>query len=74
MTPSVAVLVIPPHTHTHTHTHDMILTAVCLVSATEHRDLRVPFGGVKDSGVGHEGGKISFEAYSHPKNVCVFLK
>ena len=38
-----------------------------------HRDLRTPFGGVKDSGVGREGGKLSLEFYSEFKNVCVFL-
>jgi aminomuconate-semialdehyde/2-hydroxymuconate-6-semialdehyde dehydrogenase len=35
------------------------------------RDLRVPFGGVKDSGVGREGGKWSIEFYSEAKNVCI---
>lgn len=37
------------------------------------RDLRVPFGGVKDSGVGREGGKWSVEFYSEAKNVCIAL-
>lgn len=37
------------------------------------RDLRTPFGGVKDSGVGREGGKWSIEFYSEPKNVCIAL-
>jgi aminomuconate-semialdehyde/2-hydroxymuconate-6-semialdehyde dehydrogenase len=36
-----------------------------------HRDLRVPFGGVKDSGAGREGGFHSFEFYSEIKNVCL---
>ena len=36
-----------------------------------HRDLRVPFGGVKDSGVGREGGKWSLGFFSEPLNVCV---
>lgn len=35
------------------------------------RDLRVPFGGVKDSGVGREGGRFSLEFFSESKNVCV---
>ncbi len=35
------------------------------------RDLRVPFGGVKDSGVGREGGVHSLEFFSESKNVCV---
>ena len=37
------------------------------------RDLRVPFGGVKDSGVGREGGAHSFEFFSEAKNICVKL-
>ncbi len=37
------------------------------------RDLRVPFGGVKDSGVGREGGKHSLEFFSEARNVCVAL-
>ena len=37
------------------------------------RDLRVPFGGVKDSGVGREGGRWSIEFYSEAKNVCIAL-
>lgn len=37
------------------------------------RDLRVPFGGVKDSGVGREGGKYSLAFYTDDKNVCVQL-
>jgi aminomuconate-semialdehyde/2-hydroxymuconate-6-semialdehyde dehydrogenase len=35
------------------------------------RDLRVPFGGTKDSGVGREGGKYSLSFYTEDKNVCV---
>mgnify|MGYP001206023064 CR=1 FL=1 len=37
------------------------------------RDLRVPFGGVKASGVGREGGHHSLEFFSEPKNVCIKL-
>lgn len=38
-----------------------------------HRDLRVPFGGVKESGVGREGGRDSLEFFSDSKNICVKL-
>ena len=37
------------------------------------RDLRVPFGGVKDSGVGREGGRWSLEFFSEARNVCIRL-
>ncbi len=37
------------------------------------RDLRVPFGGMKASGVGREGGRWSMDFYSEPRNVCVKL-
>lgn len=35
-----------------------------------HRDLRTPFGGVKASGVGREGGQFSLDFFSEYKNVC----
>ncbi|MEO3807424.1 2-hydroxymuconic semialdehyde dehydrogenase [Sphaerisporangium sp. B11E5] len=35
------------------------------------RDLRTPFGGVKASGVGREGGVHSLDFYSELTNVCV---
>jgi aminomuconate-semialdehyde/2-hydroxymuconate-6-semialdehyde dehydrogenase len=35
------------------------------------RDLRVPFGGVKQSGVGREGGEEALRFFTEPKNVCV---
>ena len=37
------------------------------------RDLRVPFGGMKESGVGREGGLHSLEFFTEAKNVCVKL-
>lgn len=37
------------------------------------RDLRVPFGGMKESGVGREGGFTSLEFFTEAKNVCVKL-
>lgn len=37
------------------------------------RDLRVPFGGVKASGVGREGGEEALRFFTEPKNVCVRL-
>lgn len=37
------------------------------------RDLRTPFGGMKLSGVGREGGRHSLDFYTEIKNVCVKL-
>jgi aminomuconate-semialdehyde/2-hydroxymuconate-6-semialdehyde dehydrogenase len=37
------------------------------------RDLRTPFGGTKDSGVGREGGEHSLEFYTESKNICLQL-
>jgi aminomuconate-semialdehyde/2-hydroxymuconate-6-semialdehyde dehydrogenase len=35
------------------------------------RDLRVPFGGTKNSGVGREGGEEALRFFTEPKTVCV---
>lgn len=37
------------------------------------RDLRTPFGGVKNSGVGREGGWEALKFFTEAKNVCVEL-
>jgi aminomuconate-semialdehyde/2-hydroxymuconate-6-semialdehyde dehydrogenase len=37
------------------------------------RDLRTPFGGVKDSGMGREGGFEALRFFTEEKNVCVKL-
>jgi aminomuconate-semialdehyde/2-hydroxymuconate-6-semialdehyde dehydrogenase len=34
------------------------------------RDLRMPFGGVKASGIGREGGKYAMEFYTEVKSIC----
>ena len=46
-------------------------TGMVWVNTWLHRDLRVPFGGVKDSGVGREGGRWSLGFFSEPMNICV---
>ncbi|MGH9821606.1 MAG: aldehyde dehydrogenase [Pyrinomonadaceae bacterium] len=35
------------------------------------RDLRTPFGGMKDSGIGREGGFEALKFFTEEKNVCV---
>ncbi len=37
------------------------------------RDLRTPFGGVRMSGIGREGGRHSLDFYSETTNICVKL-
>ncbi len=37
------------------------------------RDLRTPFGGMKESGVGREGGMDALRFFTEPKSVCVKL-
>lgn len=38
------------------------------------RDLRTPFGGVKSSGVGREGGFEALRFFTEPQNVCIQLE
>ncbi|MCZ6444670.1 MAG: aldehyde dehydrogenase [Planctomycetota bacterium] len=38
------------------------------------RDLRVPFGGMKHSGLGREGGDEALRFFTEPKNVCIKLR
>jgi len=38
------------------------------------RDLRTPFGGVKESGVGREGGRHALEFMSEVKNICIGME
>ena len=50
---------------------ESIHTGMIWVNTWLHRDLRVPFGGVKDSGVGREGGKWSLSFFSEAMNICI---
>ena len=50
---------------------DRIEAGTVWVNCWMVRDLRVPFGGVKGSGVGREGGEDSLRFFTEPKNICV---
>ena len=50
---------------------EKIETGMVWVNTWLHRDLRVPFGGVKDSGMGREGGRWSLGFFSEAVNICV---
>ena len=50
-----------------------IEAGMVFVNSQNVRDLRQPFGGIKASGIGREGGVYSHEAFLEVKNVCVSL-
>ena len=50
---------------------EKIESGILWVNTWLHRDLRTPFGGVKNSGVGREGGNWSLNFFSELTNVCV---
>jgi len=43
------------------------------VNSENVRHLSAPFGGVKASGIGRDGGDYSFDFYMETKNVCIAL-
>ncbi|HEV3409933.1 MAG TPA: aldehyde dehydrogenase family protein, partial [Chthoniobacterales bacterium] len=50
---------------------EQIHTGTVWVNCWLLRDLRVPFGGMKQSGVGREGGNEALHFFTEPKNVCI---
>lgn len=48
-------------------------TGIVWINCWLLRDLRTPFGGVKSSGVGREGGFEALRFFTEPKNVCIKL-
>lgn len=59
-----------------TRAHQMaaaIESGIVWVNCWLLRDLRTPFGGVKQSGVGREGGWEAMRFFTEPKNVCIKL-
>lgn len=52
-------------------TAEAVHTGIVWVNCWLERDLRTPFGGVKNSGVGREGGFEAMNFFTEPKNVCI---
>src|SRR5437773_1739198 len=50
---------------------EKIHTGTVWVNCWLVRDLRVPFGGMKQSGVGREGGEEALRFFTEPKNICI---
>lgn len=48
-----------------------IKSGIIWVNCWLQRDLRTPFGGMKNSGVGREGGWEALRFFTEPKNVCI---
>lgn len=48
-----------------------IKTGIVWINCWMERDLRTPFGGMKNSGVGREGGFEALRFFTEPKNVCI---
>lgn len=48
-------------------------TGIVWVNCWMVRDLRTPFGGMKQSGVGREGGEEALRFFTEAKNVCIGL-
>jgi aminomuconate-semialdehyde/2-hydroxymuconate-6-semialdehyde dehydrogenase len=48
-------------------------TGIVWINTWLLRDLRTPFGGVKNSGVGREGGFEALKFFTEAQNVCIEL-
>jgi aminomuconate-semialdehyde/2-hydroxymuconate-6-semialdehyde dehydrogenase len=48
-----------------------IEAGIVWVNTWLNRDLRTPFGGIKNSGVGREGGFEALKFFTEPKNICI---
>ncbi len=46
-------------------------SGIVWVNCWLHRDLRTPFGGIKKSGVGREGGFEAIHFFTEQKNICI---
>lgn len=50
---------------------EQLESGIVWVNTWMNRDLRTPFGGVKKSGIGREGGWEALRFFTEPKNVCI---
>lgn len=50
-----------------------IEAGMVFINSQNVRDLRQPFGGVKQSGTGREGGDYSLEVFTEVKNICISM-
>jgi len=50
---------------------DLIDSGIVWINTWMLRDLRIPFGGMKESGKGREGGTYSLDFFTEPKNICL---
>jgi len=50
---------------------NQLQSGIVWVNTWMMRDLRTPFGGVKDSGLGREGGFEALRFFTEAKNVCI---
>jgi len=60
-------------TRAHRVSHD-VRAGTIWVNCWFVRDLRAPFGGMKNSGIGREGGRYSIEFFTEAKNICIALE
>tara|TARA_Y100001970_G_C14250711_1_gene871630 strand:- start:1209 stop:2654 length:1446 start_codon:yes stop_codon:yes gene_type:complete len=49
---------------------ELIESGLVWINCWLERDLRTPFGGIKNSGFGKEGGKYALDFFTEPKNIC----
>jgi len=56
------------------HVASKIESGIVWVNTWLMRDLRTPFGGVKSSGVGREGGWDALRFFTEAQNVCIALE
>lgn len=49
---------------------EKIESGIVWINCWMERDLRTPFGGTKQSGVGREGGKYALDFFTEPKTIC----